>query len=441
MKKTDTGACCTKRFIRGAILSVPPGKPADRKKEIKRVLRPLVLFMMMMAAAVSPVAALAWGPDRDTFTMKNPPDHVVFNSIVDNDGEIGNELYFLSASEYTGSAEKNYWTDQLTVVEDGEYVLRCYVRNDCPDIDAEDVRAYMILPTEAGTRLSVAAKISAANAEPQTVWDETHLISKDGRPFTLKYVEGSAEFYTVQDGKLHSFSLDTNTYDLFTDRGFLLGYKNLNGIFPGGLSRSGYLTIHVVPQFSPLWKTLKAAFIIILLVVSAGALALWRKDRKTYDVFISYRRDNGYGIGKGIYNSLNEKKIKTFIDTHELGNGPFPKQIEEAIRSSRFFVLVLSPGALDRCANPEDWVRKEISLAWEAGLTIIPVIMPNFDIPAAEKNKDLPDYVRQVLKQQAVSMRDLEYYDEALERLRKRIKKKSLKRLLGGQGHGKAGLK
>ncbi|MBQ6595111.1 MAG: hypothetical protein IJH78_05555, partial [Clostridia bacterium] len=69
MKKTDTGACCTKRFIRGAILSVLPGKPADRKKEIKRVLRPLVLFMMMMAAAVSPVAALAWGPDRDTFTM------------------------------------------------------------------------------------------------------------------------------------------------------------------------------------------------------------------------------------------------------------------------------------------------------------------------------------------------------------------------------------
>ena len=403
------------------------------RKKIKMTIRLLALFTVISAAVFSSVNVKAWGPDRDTFTTKNPPRHVVFNSIVDNIDEIGNELYFLSASEYTGDGNDNFWTDKLMVQEGKEYVLRFYIRNDCPDVDAEEVRAYMILPTNAGTKLTISAKITAANAEPQTVWDETSLTSKDGRPFTLRYVEGSAKFYTAQKGKIHSFSLDTNTYDLFTSRGFLLGYENLNGIFPG--STSGYLTIHVIPQFSALRKMLLigAAILLTAAIISLIVYLIVRRkkrEKRKYDVFVSYRKVNGFAIGNDIYKTLTGKKINTFFDTHELDNGPFPKQIEEAIKDSWYFVLVLSPNALDRCVNPGDWVREEIRLAWENDLTIIPVLLPDFDMDAVEKNEELPDYVKDVLKQQAVSMRDPEYYEEALVKLRKRVRKRRRRYLL-----------
>lgn len=208
------------------------------------------------AAAVvtvaSAVSVFAWGPSRATYTMANPADHITFNSIVDNNQEVGDERYFVSASPYTGNASNNVWSDN-TVVEDGkEYVVRMYVHNNAAsnlNLIAKDVRAYINLPTEASDSITVEGTIYSSNANPTKVWDQTNFTSKNGENFNLTYVEGSAKYYNTKNGVLREFSLDTANYDLFTNKGVLLGYDSMNGEIPGCIEYSGYVTFHVKAQY------------------------------------------------------------------------------------------------------------------------------------------------------------------------------------------------
>ena len=197
--------------------------------------------------------AFAWGPSRTTYTMEKPADHVVFNSITDNNKEVGNELYFVSASKYTGSASTNYWSDKTEVENGKEYVVRMYVHNNAAgnlNLTAEDVTAYVVLPTNTATSIEVSGKVYAKNADPQTVWDSTTFVSKDGKPFNLAYVKGTAKYYNTKDGKLRTFNLDTANNDLFTKTGVKLGYDQMDGKIPGCNQYSGYLTFHVKAQFA-----------------------------------------------------------------------------------------------------------------------------------------------------------------------------------------------
>lgn len=96
-------------------------------------------------------------------------------------------------------------------------------------------------------------------------------------------------------------------------------------------------------------------------------------ERK-YDVFISYRREGGDKYARNIQLEL-EKKYHVFLDFDELKDGVFDKRITDAIREAPIFLLVLSRGALDRCVNEDDWVRKEILYAAECNSHIVPVVI------------------------------------------------------------------
>ena len=204
-------------------------------------------------AATSALVAFAWGPSRTTYTMAKPADHITFNSIVDNNKEVGDERYFVSASEYTGDASKNHWTDSTEVENGKEYVVRMYVHNNAAsnlNLVAENVRAYVVLPTDTSTSITVNGKISSSNAKPTTVWDQTTFKSKNGEKFILANVKGSAKYYNTKDGKLRTFNLDTANNDLFTNKGMLLGYDKMDGKIPGCSEYSGYVTFHVKAQFA-----------------------------------------------------------------------------------------------------------------------------------------------------------------------------------------------
>ncbi len=194
--------------------------------------------------------ASAFGPsDRATFTMDKPADYITFNSITNN--VIGDERYFVAASEWTGNANDNYFSDQ-TKVEDGkEYVIRMYVHNNAAadlKLVAENVKAFVVLPTETATSITISGKISADNAKPKSVWDETVLTSKNGEKFNLAYVDGSATYANAdQNGKLRSFKLGKSLFDA---NGVLLGYDQMDGKIPGCNAYSGYLTFHVKAQFA-----------------------------------------------------------------------------------------------------------------------------------------------------------------------------------------------
>ncbi|MCQ2570849.1 MAG: LPXTG cell wall anchor domain-containing protein [Candidatus Saccharibacteria bacterium] len=204
-------------------------------------------------AAVSAASALvvfAWGPSgRATFTMEKPASYVTFNSITNN--VIGDERYFVSASKWTGSAQDNYFSDTTTVEDGKEYVVRMYVHNNAGanlNLVAENVKAFVVLPTETNTKITVSGKITSSNANPTAVWDETHFVSKNGEKFNLAYVAGSATYANAdKDGKLRSFKLGT---ELLDSRGVLLGYDQMDGKIPGCNKYSGYLTFHVKAQFA-----------------------------------------------------------------------------------------------------------------------------------------------------------------------------------------------
>ena len=198
-------------------------------------------------AATGALVAFAWGPSRATFTLEKPATYVTFNSITNNNKEVGDERYFVSASPYTGQASQNVWTDRTEVENGKEYVVRMYVHNNMasklPNNVAKDVKAYVILPTTTGTEITISGKISSSNANPTTVWDETHLKSKNGEKFNLAFKKGSAQ-YTNKAG---TFKISD---DVLTSKGALLGYDKMDGKIPGCIEYSGYLTFIVTAQFA-----------------------------------------------------------------------------------------------------------------------------------------------------------------------------------------------
>ena len=93
----------------------------------------------------------------------------------------------------------------------------------------------------------------------------------------------------------------------------------------------------------------------------------------TYDVFISYRRDGGRDAARLLYKELVGRGMKCFFDFNSLRSGKFDEKIFDAIRGCRHFVLMVTDGAFERCANADDWVRTEIEFALSNKKDIIPV--------------------------------------------------------------------
>ena len=92
-----------------------------------------------------------------------------------------------------------------------------------------------------------------------------------------------------------------------------------------------------------------------------------------YDIFISYRRVGGADFARQMQLALKNKGYKVFLDFDELKDGVFDRRIEMAINRSKVFLFVLSPHALDRCKNEDDWVRREIECALISKCHIVPV--------------------------------------------------------------------
>ena len=97
-----------------------------------------------------------------------------------------------------------------------------------------------------------------------------------------------------------------------------------------------------------------------------------------YDIFISYRRDNGEDKARILNQFLSTVGYRVFFD-HESGmTGEFETEILAAVEIAPVFLMVLTPHCFDRCVEEGDWVRREIERATKFGKDIIP-IRPNYD--------------------------------------------------------------
>lgn len=95
-------------------------------------------------------------------------------------------------------------------------------------------------------------------------------------------------------------------------------------------------------------------------------------------IFISYRREGGQDLARLIHDHLGFRGYDVFLDTESLGGGTFNTKLLQRIRESSDFILILTPGALDRCVNKSDWVRLELACALENKINVVPVFAGNF---------------------------------------------------------------
>ena len=122
-----------------------------------------------------------------------------------------------------------------------------------------------------------------------------------------------------------------------------------------------------------------------------------------HNIFISYRRINGDIMARMICDGLRATNrydnIYLDVDDHTAGN--YIETIEEHIKNSHTCIVVLSKGALDRCAEEGDVVRHEIALAKECGLKIVPVMITGNDYAFSGFPEDLPPDIRFIRMQNA----------------------------------------
>ena len=100
-----------------------------------------------------------------------------------------------------------------------------------------------------------------------------------------------------------------------------------------------------------------------------------------YQIFISYRRDGGEDLARLLEYKLTERGFKVFFDVESLRSGAFNTALFEKIAECTDVLVVLPPHGLDRCTDPNDWVRLEIARAIELKKNVIPIMMRNFTFP------------------------------------------------------------
>ena len=148
-----------------------------------------------------------------------------------------------------------------------------------------------------------------------------------------------------------------------------------------------------------------------------------------YDVFISYRRDGGDTMARLLYDRLTAEGFSPFLDIEQMRSGRFNHQLYERIAECRHFLLILSPGALDRCRNEDDWVRLEILEALRLKKNIVPFMLRGFEFPRADPplarllpfHKPMPAQLLEIATFQGVAASQ-EYFDSTLDKLVKLLR-------------------
>ena len=119
---------------------------------------------------------------------------------------------------------------------------------------------------------------------------------------------------------------------------------------------------------------------------------------KKYDIFISYRRAGGIDSAVALQSTLRQMHYRAFLDVDGLHSGVFDTALLHRIEECKDFLLVLSPGALERCKNDGDWVRREVEYALSLGKNIIPIICDGGTVQERLADVELPDSMAELTR-------------------------------------------
>ncbi len=135
-------------------------------------------------------------------------------------------------------------------------------------------------------------------------------------------------------------------------------------------------------------------------------------------VFLSYRRTN-VPWALAISQNLTHFGYDVFFDFNGIASGDFEQVILENIKARAHFLVLLTPSALERCHEPEDWLRREIETALEARRNIVPLMLEGFDFATPGIARQLTGVIAPLRKYNALRIPS-EYFEEAMERMRKK---------------------
>ena len=182
-------------------------------------------------------ATFAWGPNRTTYTMEQPADHVVFNSITNNPN-YGDEREFVTIKDVTTGTQL---TNTATLLPGHEYKVQVYVHNNAAtNLNASGVgiahgtTVRAALPASVNGSETVDGFVTASNATPKEVYDTAALKSTGN--VDLEFVNGSA--------MLHTNNQQTPLSDSIITTGVKVGDKDLSGDWRGCLEYAGAVTFN-----------------------------------------------------------------------------------------------------------------------------------------------------------------------------------------------------
>lgn len=95
-------------------------------------------------------------------------------------------------------------------------------------------------------------------------------------------------------------------------------------------------------------------------------------------VFISYRRSVSTDAARALFLDLRYNGYDVFLDVDSINSGQFERIILRQIEARAHFVLILTPGTLERCIEPDDWLRREIEHAMDQQRNIVPLFVSSF---------------------------------------------------------------
>ncbi len=122
-------------------------------------------------------------------------------------------------------------------------------------------------------------------------------------------------------------------------------------------------------------------------------------------------------IARAIFQDLRANGYDVFMDVENIDSGQFDRIILNQIEARAHFLIILTPGTVDRCAEPGDWLRREIEYAMDKQRNIVPLFVSGFTFTGTEKY--LTGKLAELQGFNGLNVYD-DYFDEAMTKLRTR---------------------
>ena len=147
-----------------------------------------------------------------------------------------------------------------------------------------------------------------------------------------------------------------------------------------------------------------------------GEASVRRMDRIEKTVFLSYRRTN-FPWALAIFKDLTQHGYDVFFDYNGIASGDFEQVILGNITARAHFLVLLTPSALERCHDPEDWLRREIETALSSQRNIVPIMLESFDFATLGAIDQLTGSLAGLRSYNGLRIPP-DYFDAGMERLR-----------------------